>query len=194
MKLFAAILLLGACNAVAQNVDPAIRMEISRQVDEARFEAEGTAILAAQQARQQQTPQQPKSAAEVDQDTRISAGISSADWEKSKKSNDPFTNGTFKSAAERQQAPVVPAATVAPTISPLEDPNNAEFKAAVIASQNMAVRIYPDSGVNGTPLAKKMIEIADRMEAQKNPLVYSYDAPFKIAQMAANELGIAPKQ
>lgn len=69
----------------------------------------------------------------------------------------------------------------------------AEFSKAVEQSKAEMLRIYPDAGVDGSPLSKKILEIADHMEAQHNPLVYQADAPLKIAQMAANELGIPPK-
>lgn len=67
------------------------------------------------------------------------------------------------------------------------------FQAQVSESQAKTVAIYPAAADDNSALAKKMIEIADRMEEQENPLVFQADAPFKIAQMAANELGIAPR-
>jgi hypothetical protein len=83
-----------------------------------------------------------------------------------------------------------------PGASPANDKEaaqKAEFAKAVEQSKAEMLRIYPDAGVNGSALSKKIIEIADRMEAQGNPLVHQADAPLKIAQMAANELGIPPK-
>jgi hypothetical protein len=74
-----------------------------------------------------------------------------------------------------------------------EAQQKAEFSKAVEHSKAEMLRIYPDAGVNGSELSKKIIEIADRMEAQGNPLVHQADAPLKIAQMAANELGVPPK-
>jgi hypothetical protein len=74
-----------------------------------------------------------------------------------------------------------------------EAAQKAEFTKAVEQSKAEMLRIYPDAGVDESALSKKIIEIADRMEAQGNPLVRQADAPLKIAQMAANELGISPK-
>ena len=74
-----------------------------------------------------------------------------------------------------------------------EAQQKAEFSKAVEQSKAEVLRIYPEAGVNGSELSKKIIEIADRMEAQGNPLVHKADAPLKIAQMAANELGVPPK-
>jgi hypothetical protein len=74
-----------------------------------------------------------------------------------------------------------------------EAQQKAEFSKAVEQSKAEVLRIYPDAGVDESPLRKKIIEIADRMEAQGNPLVHQADAPLKVAQMAANELGIPPK-
>lgn len=60
------------------------------------------------------------------------------------------------------------------------------------ASAAEAVKYYPDSKTEGTALRNKIVEIADRLEATKNPLINQPDAPLRVAQMAANELGIAP--
>lgn len=70
----------------------------------------------------------------------------------------------------------------------------AEFDRAVKESRAEAVRLYPDAGIDGSDFSKKMIEIADRLEAEGNQLVYQADAPLRIAHMAANDLGVAPKQ
>jgi hypothetical protein len=93
----------------------------------------------------------------------------------------------------RVEAPVSSKQLYDENASSFGDPNSTQFKAAVAASKQTALRTYPDCGNPNSPLSKKMAEIGDRLEAQKNPIVYSYDAPFKVAQMAANELGIAPK-
>lgn len=66
------------------------------------------------------------------------------------------------------------------------------FEQSVKASNAEAVKFYPDSGKKDTPLYNKITEIAGRLEASKNPLIYQADAPMRVAQMAANELGIAP--
>lgn len=84
-----------------------------------------------------------------------------------------------------------------PGTSPENDKENQEkeeFTKAFEQSKAEMMRIYPDAGVDGSPLSKKIAEIADHMRAQGNPLANQADAPLKIAQMAANELGIPPKQ
>jgi len=55
-------------------------------------------------------------------------------------------------------------------------------------------RAFPDVDNDNSPLARRMIQIADKMEADKNPLVYSPEAAWVIANMAAKELGIMPKK
>lgn len=68
------------------------------------------------------------------------------------------------------------------------------FDAALYESKKLAVRYYgPAVNNQNSPLSKKATEIAKRLEAQGNDLVFQSDAPLKIYQMAANELGIAPK-
>ena len=58
---------------------------------------------------------------------------------------------------------------------------------------NRAVELYPDAAKEGSPLYNRMAEIHDALEATGNPLVNAPDKALKIAQMAANELNIAPK-
>lgn len=69
----------------------------------------------------------------------------------------------------------------------------AQFARTVRESEAEAVRLYPDAGITGSVFANKMIEIADPLEKQRNPLIYEADSPLKIAHMAAKELGIAPR-
>jgi DNA repair exonuclease SbcCD ATPase subunit len=68
-----------------------------------------------------------------------------------------------------------------------------QFARTVRESEAELLRLYPDAGITGSVFANKMIEIADRLEKQQNPLVYEADSPLKIAHMAAKELGIAPR-
>jgi len=56
-----------------------------------------------------------------------------------------------------------------------------------------AVEFYPDAGKADSALVKKMNEIFDVMVDTGNPLVRDPSMPFKLTQMAANELGIAPR-
>lgn len=67
-----------------------------------------------------------------------------------------------------------------------------QFERDVSEAEVKALAFYPEAGQTGTALHQKIIEIADRLENSENPLVYQAEAPLKIAQMAANELGIAP--
>jgi hypothetical protein len=69
----------------------------------------------------------------------------------------------------------------------------AQFATTVRESEAEVVRLYPDAAIAGSVFANKMIEIADRLEKQHDPLVYKADSPLKIAHMAAEELGIAPR-
>jgi len=68
-----------------------------------------------------------------------------------------------------------------------------EFNQAVEHSQNKAVSIYPDTTKADSPLVKRMVEIDRQMKDDGNPLYFSPDKPFKLAQMAANDIGIAPR-
>jgi hypothetical protein len=69
----------------------------------------------------------------------------------------------------------------------------AQLARTVRESEAEVVRLYPDAAIAGSVFANKMIEIADRLEKQQDPLVYEADSPLKIAHMAAKELGIAPR-
>lgn len=68
-----------------------------------------------------------------------------------------------------------------------------EFNDSVNHSQNKAVSIYPDTAKADSPLVKRMLEIDRLFKEDGNPLYFSPDKPFKLAQMAANDLGIAPR-
>jgi hypothetical protein len=68
-----------------------------------------------------------------------------------------------------------------------------EFNEAVDHSQKKAVAIYPDTTKADSPLVKRMLEIDRQIKDDGNPLYFSPDKPFKLAQMAANDLGIAPR-
>jgi hypothetical protein len=57
-----------------------------------------------------------------------------------------------------------------------------------------AVELYPDAATAGSPLYNRMAEIHDDLEANGNPLVNAPDKALRIAQMAANELNIAPRR
>lgn len=59
-------------------------------------------------------------------------------------------------------------------------------------SWDRAIQFYPASADQASAFGKKMDEIAARLEAQENPLAHAPDSPWRIAQMAGNELGIAP--
>jgi hypothetical protein len=75
-----------------------------------------------------------------------------------------------------------------------------QFEQQVASAKTKAVQFYPAAANKerpseidwNSPLGKKTIEISKRLEDQGNELVYQADAPLKIMQMAANELGIAP--
>lgn len=69
-----------------------------------------------------------------------------------------------------------------------------EWNQTLEASKSHAVETYPDVTNADSELVKKMIEIDAQLEEDKNPLFHAPDKPFKLAQMAANEIGIAPKR
>jgi hypothetical protein len=74
----------------------------------------------------------------------------------------------------------------------IEEQKRATFEHAVKEWQVATVREYPDAGIQNSPLWRKMIEIADQMEARKDDQVYAANAPFVIAKMAAEQIGIKP--
>lgn len=62
------------------------------------------------------------------------------------------------------------------------------------ASHARAAEIYPFVSDQNSPGGKRMLEIEASLEELKDPLFASPDKPFKIAQMVAAELNIAPKK
>lgn len=68
----------------------------------------------------------------------------------------------------------------------------ARFNADVDNSKARAVEYYPDVTDANSPLVTKMLEIDQVLKETGNPLFYSANKPEKLAQMAANELGIPP--
>ena len=60
-------------------------------------------------------------------------------------------------------------------------------------AKRLAVEYYPDTASKDSALTKKMYEIFDVLQDTKNPLVNDANLPIRLAQMAGNELGIAPK-
>ena len=69
----------------------------------------------------------------------------------------------------------------------------ASYQRSVEDSKRKAVSFYPDTTNKESQLVRRMVEIDNALKEQDNPLYYSADKPFKIAQMAGNDLGIAPK-
>ncbi|MBE2178868.1 MAG: hypothetical protein IAE97_00145, partial [Chthoniobacterales bacterium] len=68
-----------------------------------------------------------------------------------------------------------------------------EFLENVEASKSKAVELYADVAVAESALCKRMAEIDQTLQDNDDPLFFSPDKPLKLAQMAAAELGIAPK-
>jgi hypothetical protein len=60
-------------------------------------------------------------------------------------------------------------------------------------AKQKAVEFYPDTANKDSALTKKMFEIFDVLQDSGNPIISDPNMPFKLAQMAANELGIAPR-
>jgi len=60
-------------------------------------------------------------------------------------------------------------------------------------AKSKAVRYYPDSADENSGLVKTMNEIYESLKSTQNPLIHDPEMPWKLTQMAANQLGIAPK-
>jgi hypothetical protein len=67
------------------------------------------------------------------------------------------------------------------------------FEQTVESSKGKAVDLYPDVTDANSALVQKMMEIDAMLKDSDNPMFFSPDKPLKVAQMAANELGIAPR-
>jgi hypothetical protein len=145
------------------------------RVDEARFEAEGFAIIRAQQAKAQAIEAvRPKSAAELDEQARKASGMSRADWDARKPENNAFENGFFKRRTND-----------APVSSPLEEWNRAALETA---SQKRAAQKYPVLGDPNSELSRKYLEIQKRLADENSPISKDSNAAERIADMAAAEL------
>lgn len=69
---------------------------------------------------------------------------------------------------------------------------DAKFQEQVDRSRSRAVEIYPVAQEKDHPIHTKASEIWETLQATNNPLINDPDAPFRVYQMAANELSIAP--
>lgn len=67
-----------------------------------------------------------------------------------------------------------------------------KFQEGVARSTERAREIYPASTDPAHPIHAKATEIWEALKGTGNPLINDQDAPFKVYQMAANEMGIAP--
>ena len=67
-----------------------------------------------------------------------------------------------------------------------------EFQHQVTESRSKRDRVYPAAADSANPIHSEAEKIWNAMQEQGNPLVFDADAPFKVYQMAANNLGIAP--
>jgi hypothetical protein len=74
-----------------------------------------------------------------------------------------------------------------------QEQESTRFENTVSTSKSRAVELYPDVTKAESPLVQKMIEIDNRLKESDNPLYFSAEKPLKVAQMAANELGIPPR-
>lgn len=99
----------------------------------------------------------------------------------------------YGSALDAYNARVKAAESTAKRQPAEADPDSDAFKAATRLSQQNAIAIYPQSSDPNSALSKKMVEVANRLEAQNDDRVFSPNAPFEVARIAARELGIAPK-
>ncbi|MDR1191259.1 MAG: hypothetical protein LBK60_06300 [Verrucomicrobiales bacterium] len=69
----------------------------------------------------------------------------------------------------------------------------AEWDGALEAAKARAVELYPEVTNAESALVKRMNAIDAELRASDNPLVSQPDYPVKLSQLAANELGVAPK-
>jgi hypothetical protein len=67
-----------------------------------------------------------------------------------------------------------------------------EFQKQVTESRSKRDRVYPAAADPAHAIHAEADKIWSAMQEQQNPLVFDADAPFKVYQMAANNLGIAP--
>jgi hypothetical protein len=81
-----------------------------------------------------------------------------------------------------------------PIIQPITSQRRAEFNKEVEQSKAEAIRLYPDVTISTSALSRRVTEIANRLEAEKNPILYYSTAPLRVTQMAALELGISPAE
>jgi hypothetical protein len=125
------------------------------------------------------TPMQ-KSAAELDEEARKSAGVSKADWEKRKGENDPFRNDTFTNSRSKAAQGT--------------NTDDAAFKAALLNSLKIAIARYPQFADRNSEFTKKYVEIENRLAAQRNPIILQANAPERVADIVAGELKITPKR
>lgn len=75
-----------------------------------------------------------------------------------------------------------------------EQEQRLEWEQTLEASKARAVEAYPDTTNAQSALVLKMVEIDAQLKEDGNPLFHAADKPLKLAQMAANELGIAPRR
>lgn len=68
----------------------------------------------------------------------------------------------------------------------------AEYTQRVNEAKAKAVKFYPDASDKNSPLVSKMNEIYESLKDTQNPLVSDPDLPWKLTQMAANSIGMAP--
>jgi hypothetical protein len=69
----------------------------------------------------------------------------------------------------------------------------AAWEQTLAEAKTKAVALYPDAAQPTSALVKRMVEIDAALKETGNDLFYSPEKPLKLAQMAANELGIAPR-
>ena len=67
------------------------------------------------------------------------------------------------------------------------------FYAEAAKAEERAIEFYPDAANPQSALAKEMARIDKDLIATDNPLIYDPNKAFKVAQMAANNLAIAPR-
>jgi hypothetical protein len=94
---------------------------------------------------------------------------------------------------EEVTSKLVDARVAAKTTAPQKADADAEnAKQVEAASQRKALELYPDVANAQSPLFKRMLEIDNALRESDNPLYFDPGKYLRIAQMAANDLGISP--
>jgi hypothetical protein len=125
----------------------------------------------------------------VDLEQQLLSAKSSMDWESEGKIAIQLNDLNF----ERLKAEIAEADASRRAAQVAENAKAQEHIKIYEEGLAKAVSSYPDAAVEGSALWNEMAAIDAALEQQGNPLFSDPNKGFKIAQMAANNLAIAPK-